>query len=163
MLFPSHDPTSESSANYVKTLEVQFPFTTSETMAQRLQRITLNANRQTTQINLLTTTKFMRLQPNDWVYVTNDRLGYSSKVFEVVSMNLEVVGDDVPTVATRLVLKEASNTVFSFASNSYETPVSEGSAISTGTYGITAPSSLSATVTTNNSFTVNTKNVTLRS
>ena len=154
-------PTSESSANYVKTLEVQFPFTTSETMAQRLQRIALNGNRQTTQINLLTTTKFMRLQPNDWVYVTNDRLGYSSKVFEVVSMNLEVVGDDVPTVATRLVLKEASNTVFSFASNSYVSPVSEGSAISTGTYGITAPSSLSATVTTNNSFTVNTKNVTL--
>ena len=154
-------PTSESSANYVKTLEVQFPFTTSETMAQRLQRITLNANRQTTQINLLTTTKFMRLQPNDWVYVTNDRLGYSSKVFEVVSMNLEVIGEDVPTVATRLVLKEASNTVFSFASNSYESPVSEGSAISTGTYGITAPSGLSATITTNNSFSVNTKNVVL--
>ena len=154
-------PTSESSANYVKTLEVQFPFTTSETMAQRLQRIALNGNRQTTQINLLTTTKFMRLQPNDWVYVTNDRLGYSSKVFEVVSMNLEVVGDDVPTVATRLVLKEASNTVFSFASNSYVTPVSEGSTVSTGTYGITAPSGLSATVTTNNSFSINSKNVTL--
>ena len=154
-------PTGETSANYVKTLEVQFPFTTSETMAQRLQRITLNANRQTTQINLLTTTKFMRLQPNDWVYVTNDRLGYSSKVFEVVSMNLEVIGEDVPTVATRLVLKEASNTVFSFASNSYESPVSEGSAISTGTYGITAPSGLSATITTNNSFSVNTKNVVL--
>lgn len=154
-------PTSESSANYVKTLEVQFPFTTSETMAQRLQRIALNGNRQTTQINLLTTTKFMRLQPNDWVYVTNDRLGYSSKVFEVVSMNLEVVGDDVPIVATRLVLKEASNTVFSFASNSYVTPVSEGSTVSTGTYAITAPSSLSATVTTNNSFTINSKNVTL--
>jgi len=154
-------PTNESSANYVKTLEVQFPFTTSETMAQRLQRIALNGNRQTTQINLLTTTKFMRLQPNDWVYVTNDRLGYSSKVFEVVSMNLEVVGDDVPTVATRLVLKEASNTVFSFASNSYVSPVSEGSTVSTGTYGITAPSGLSATVTTNNSFSINSKNVTL--
>ena len=154
-------PTSESSANYVKTLEVQFPFTTSETMAQRLQRIALNGNRQTTQINLLTTTKFMRLQPNDWVYVTNDRLGYSSKVFEVVSMNLEVIGEDVPTVATRLVLKEASNTVFSFASNSYVSPVSEGSAISTGTYNITAPSGLSATVTTNNSFSINSKNVTL--
>ena len=154
-------PTSESSANYVKTLEVQFPFTTSETMAQRLQRIALNGNRQTTQINLLTTTKFMRLQPNDWVYVTNDRLGYSSKVFEVVSMNLEVIGEDEPTVATRLVLKEASNTVFSFASNSYVTPVSEGSTVSTGTYGITAPSGLSATVTTNNSFSINSKNVTL--
>jgi hypothetical protein len=154
-------PTSESSANYVKTLEVQFPFTTSETMAQRLQRIALNGNRQTTQINLLTTTKFMRLQPNDWVYVTNDRLSYSNKVFEVVSMNLEVVGDDVPTVATRLVLKEIASSIFTFASNAYETGVSEGSTVSTGTYAITAPSSLSATVTTNNSFTINSKNVTL--
>lgn len=154
-------PTSESSANYVKTLEVQFPFTTSETMAQRLQRIALNGNRQTTQINLLTTTKFMRLQPNDWVYVTNDRLGYSSKVFEVVSMNLEIIGSDVPVIGTRLILKEASSSIFTFASNDYQAPVSEGSTVSTGTYAITAPSSLSATVTTNNSFTVNTKNVTL--
>ena len=160
--FLSNDtPSGESSANYVRTLEIQFPFTTSESMAQRLQRITLNANRQTAQIQLLTTTKFMRLQPNDWVYVTNDRLGYSSKVFEVVSMNLEVIGEDVPTVATRLVLKEASSSIFTFASNDYETPVAEGSTVSTGTYAITAPSSLSATVTTNNSFSINSKNVTL--
>ena len=154
-------PTSESSANYVRTLEVQFPFTTSEPMAQRLQRITLNANRQGVQISLLTTTKFMRLQPNDWVYVTNERLGYTNKVFEVVSMNLEVIGEDVPIVATRLSLKEASSSVFTFASGNYETPVAEGSTVSTGTYAISAPSGLSASVTTNNSFSVNTKNVAL--
>ena len=154
-------PTSESSANYVRTLEVQFPFTTSESMAQRLQRITLNANRQTVQISLLTTTKFMRLQPNDWVYVTNERLGYTNKVFEVVSMNLEVLSSDVPVVGTRLVLKEASSSVFTFASGYYETPVAEGSTVSTGTYAISAPSGLSASVTTNNSFSINTKNVAL--
>ena len=60
--------------HFKKTLEMRFPMTTSETMAQRLQKISLLDQRQTMQINLVTTTEFMKAQPNDYVNITNERL-----------------------------------------------------------------------------------------
>ena len=143
-------PTGESTANYVKIMEVQLPFTVTDTMAQRLGRIALKSQRQTTAISLLTSLKFMRLQPSDWVYVTNTRLDYSQKVFEVISTNLEIIQkDDVPLMATRLQLKEVASSVFDFATNDYSTGQSEGSDVGTGDYSVTAPSSLSLAQQTN--------------
>ena len=85
----------------------------------------------------------MRCQPNDWVYLTNERLSYHQKVFEVLSTNMEVIQDgDVPVIATRLELKEVEAAVFNFATNDYTTGQSEGSNVSTGTYAVTAPTNL---------------------
>jgi hypothetical protein len=143
-------PSGESTANYIKQMEVQLPFTVTDTMAQRLGRIALKSQRQTTSISLLTSLKFMRLQPADWVYVTNTRLDYSQKVFEVISTNVEVItDDDVPILATRLELKEAASSVFDFATNDYTTGQSEGSDVGTGDYSVTAPSNLSLAQQTN--------------
>jgi len=86
----------------------------------------------------------MRCQPNDWVYLTNERLGYTQKTFEVLSTNMEVIQDgDVPVIATRLELKEIEASVFNFATNDYTTGQAEGSDVSTGTYEVSPPSSLS--------------------
>lgn len=143
-------PTGESTANYVKQMETQLPFTVTDTMAQRLGRIALKSQRQTTSITLLTSLKFMRLQPNDWVYVTNERLNYSQKVFEVISTNMEVLqSGEVPVMATRLELKEIASSVFDFATNDYTTGQSEGSDVTTGDYSVTAPSNLSLAQQTN--------------
>ncbi len=69
----------------------------------------------------------MQLQPFDWVYLTNERLGYTNKVFEVLSTNLEFVEDEgVPILATRLDLKEINSNVYAFASSSYTNPLDEG-------------------------------------
>lgn len=137
-------PSGESTANYVKQMEVQLPFTTTDTMAQRLGRIALKSQRQTTTLSVLVSLQFMRLQPNDWVYLTNERLGYSQKTFEVLSTNMEVIqDDDVPVIATRLDLKEVEAAVFNFATNDYTTGQAEGSAVSTGTYAVSPPSNLS--------------------
>ena len=136
-------PSGESTANYVKQMEVQLPFTTTDTMAQRLGRIALKSQRQTTSLSVLVSLQFMRLQPNDWVYLTNERLGYSQKTFEVLSTNMEVIqDDDVPVIATRLDLKEVEAAVFNFATNDYTTGQAEGSAVSTGTYAVSPPSNL---------------------
>ena len=143
-------PSGESTANYKKQMEVQLPFTVTDTMAQRLGRIALKSQRQTTSISLLTSLKFMRLQPNDWVYVTNTRLDYSQKVFEVISTNMEVIADDdVPILATRLELKEVASSVFDFVTNDYTTGQSEGSDVGTGDYSVTAPSNLALAQQTN--------------
>jgi hypothetical protein len=92
----------------------------------------------------------MRLQPNDWVYLTNERLNFTQKVFEVLSTNMEVIQDgEVPVIATRLELKEIEAAVFNFATNDYTTAQSEGSNVSTGTYAVTAPTNLALTQQSN--------------
>lgn len=142
--FLSEDtPTGESSANYTKRLEVQLPFTVTDTMAQRLGRIALKSQRQTASLSVLVSLQFMRCQPNDWVYLTNERLSYNQKIFEVLSTNMEVINDgDVPVIATRLELKEIDSSVFNFATNDYTTGQAEGSDVSTGDYSVTAPTNL---------------------
>jgi len=143
-------PSGESTANYVKQMESQLPFTVTDTMAQRLGRIALKSQRQTTSISCLVTLKYMRLQPNDWVYLTNERMGYSQKVFEVISTNMQVITDgDIPVMATQLELKEVASSVFDFATSDYTTGQSEGSDVGTGTYAVTAPSNLSLAQQTN--------------
>jgi len=143
-------PSGESTANYVKQMETQLPFTVTDTMAQRLGRIALKSQRQTTSITVLVSLQFMRCQPNDWVYFTNERLGYSQKVFEVISTNLEVTTSaDVPIMATRLELKEVSGSVFNFATSDYTTGQSEGSDVTIGSYSVTAPSNLALAQQTN--------------
>lgn len=137
-------PSGESTANYVKQMETQLPFTVTDTMAQRLGRIALKSQRQTTTLSVLVSLQFMRCQPNDWVYLTNERLGYTQKTFEVLSTNMEALqNDEVTVIATRLELKEVEASVFNFATNDYTTGQAEGSDVSTGDYSVTAPSNLS--------------------
>ncbi len=137
-------PSGESTANYVKQMETQLPFTVTDTMAQRLGRIALKSQRQTTTLSVLVSLQFMRCQPNDWVYLTNERLGYTQKTFEVLSTNMEAMQDgEVTVIATRLELKEVEASVFNFATNDYTTGQAEGSDVSTGNYSVTAPTNLS--------------------
>ena len=143
-------PSGESTANYVKQMETQLPFTVTDTMAQRLGRIALKSQRQTTSLSVLVSLQFMRCQPNDWVYLTNERLNFTQKVFEVLSTNMEIIQDgDVPVIGTRLELKEAEAAVFNFATNDYTTGQSEGSNVSTGNYAVTAPTNLALTQQSN--------------
>ncbi len=146
--FLSEDtPTGESEANYRKNLEIQLPFTDSTTLAQRLQRTAILHSRQEVALSVLCNIAYMQLQPFDWVYLTNERLGYTNKVFEVLSTNLEVMEqDDVPMLATRLDLKEIDSSVYGFASSSYTSPIDEGSSVPTGSFSVTAPTNLSLTV-----------------
>ena len=136
-------PSGEGTANYAKRMEVQLPFTVTDTMAQRLGRIALKSQRETTSLSVLVSLQFMRLQPNDWVYLTNERLNYSAKIFEVLSTNMEVIQDgDVPVIATRLELKEVAASVFDFATSDYTAGQAEGSDVTTGSYAVTAPTNL---------------------
>lgn len=51
-------------------------------------KISLLDQRQTMQINLVTTTEFMKAQPNDYVNITNERLGFTNKLFKIEDMSL---------------------------------------------------------------------------
>ena len=143
-------PSGESTANYVKKMELQLPFTSTSTTAQRLGRIALKYERQATTLSCRVSLKFLQLQPNDWVYLTNERLNFSQKAFQVIAIDVENRGDeDSPIFLTRLDLKEAASSVFDFATNDYTTGQAEGSDVGTGTYAVTAPSNLALAQQTN--------------
>ena len=139
-------PSGESSANYKRLLELQFPFTTTQTMAQRLSAIVLDRQRQTATISLLTTIEYLKLQPSDWVNVTNTRMSYSSKTFEVQSTELQFAEQDGNVfAATRLTLQEIDTTIYDYSAGNYVDVVAEGSNVSGGSLAISAPTNLTLT------------------
>ena len=144
--------TSGDKPNYVKQMENQLPFTTTHTMAQRIGRLALKNQRLNTSVNCLVDLSFMKLQPADWVYVTNERLGYSQKIFEVVSVNMEVIqSDETPVLGVRLALKETAASIYAFATSDYNANIAAGSNLASGGFAIAAPTSLSlATDSTTN-------------
>ena len=92
---------------------IELPFTTSASMAQRIAKIDLLRARQ--QITLTMPMKLVGLKANvgDIVYINNTRMGWSNKPFEVVSSQLsfeEVLGVDVG-------LREISTDVYDWSTS----------------------------------------------
>ncbi|MAL83450.1 MAG: hypothetical protein CMF11_03735 [Idiomarina sp.] len=134
-------PSGSSSNNFRKTLEAQLPFTTSNTMAQRVAKIQLKYQRKTMSAQVEVGMKFVRLQPNDFVYVTNSRMGWNQKMFEVQTTSLALNDDGSGAIAAsiNLSLLEISADVWDFATNEYTTSIGEGSVINTGSFAQAAP------------------------
>ena len=142
-------PSGETQANYKKLLEMRLPFTTNDSQAQRLGKIALNYQRRTQTIAITTTLKFLNVQVGDWVYVTNERLNFSSKTFQVVGTSFAEIGDqDNPLLGIKLTLKEIDANVFAFdVNNDYGTNTS-GTIGDDGAISLSAPTNLAGTATT---------------
>jgi hypothetical protein len=138
-------PTGGSTANFEKYMELQYPFTQSQFTAQRLGRIALKNSRQSMVISCLVNMGFYRLQVGDWVKITNSRMSFTNKVFEVQAVGFEVTEDNF--MATRLILKENASSVFTFdTDNDYVAFASTGSTPTLGGAGtLPAPTNLSLT------------------
>lgn len=138
-------PTGGSTANFEKYMELQYPFTQSQFTAQRLGRIALKNSRQSMIVSCLVNMGFYRLQVGDWVKITNSRMSFTNKVFEVQAVGFEVTEDNF--MATRLVLKENASSVFTFdTDNDYVAFATTGSTPNTGGAGtLPAPTNLSLT------------------
>ena len=95
-------------------LDYDLPYTTSSPMAQRLAKIALYRNRQQIVLQGNFGMKAFDLQVGDTVYVTNSRLGFSSKVFEVAEWSLVTSADDAgnPSLSVALSLRETNSAVY---------------------------------------------------
>ena len=95
-------------------LDYDLPYTTSSPMAQRLAKIALYRNRQQIMLQGNFGMKAFDLQVGDNVYVTNSRLGFSSKVFEVAEWSLVTSADDAgnPSLSVALSLRETNSAVY---------------------------------------------------
>ena len=145
-------PSGGATVNYEKYMELQFPYTQSESTAQRLARIGLKANRQTATVSMTVSLKFYQLQVGDWVKVTNSRMSWTNKYFEVMGMGFDAVGggsgEEAQYLAVVLVLKETATDVFAFdTSNDYESSVAVETPTTTDptTSTVSPPTGLDAT------------------
>ena len=128
---------------------MQLPFTTSQHTAQRIQKATLNLSRNVQTFSALVNIEYMRLQPNDWVYVTNSRVGYDAKVFKVASTSLEPYNGggegEAVSLVTKLNLVEASAASFDYVFNEYSTPIDDDTGGDDGDNSISPPTGLTLT------------------
>ena len=94
----------------VSAIDLKLPFTDNPKEAQRIARIMLERNRQQLTISGQFGLRAMALQVGDIVNVTNYRLGFDVKPFEVVEWTFGIGVDNDITV--QMTLREISQSVF---------------------------------------------------
>ena len=142
-------PSGETQSNYKKILEMRLPFTTNDSQAQRLGKLALNYQRRTQTFNAKVNLGFLEVQVGDWVYVTNERLGFTNKTFQVISSVFSDVGSaEQPVLGLSLGLKEIDTNVFAFDTSADYGANTTGTVGDDGTIALSAPTSLAGTATT---------------
>lgn len=98
------------------SFELNLAFTDTSAMAQRIARIALYRNREQLKISGTFGMRAMSLNVGDVVEITNSRLGFNAKEFEVIEWSFGLSGD--MTLEIVMVLQEISAAVFDW--NAYE-------------------------------------------
>ena len=126
--------------------EFNFPMTTSSHTVQRLAKIQLLKARQ--QISFATSFNLdaFELDIGDTVQITNSRLGFSSKTFEVTAWQFAMnQGSDAPIPQVSCEFRETASAVYDFTTSDYST-VSSGKATNLpNATTVSAPSGLTLT------------------
>ena len=116
--------------------QIDLPFTTSSTMAQRIAKVTLFKNRQQIIVQIPCKFTAFKLQVGDTVNITNARMGWSSKVFQVADWTFSCKSQDF---GIDLVLQETSADVWNWSA---EETVFELDNTNLPTFETTSPPSL---------------------
>lgn len=90
-------------------MNVDLPFTSSSSMAQRIAKQILYKNRQEVVVNASFKLTAFQFEVGDTLMFTNSRMGFSSKVFEVVSWKLNFTQEQV---VVDCVLAETASSVY---------------------------------------------------
>lgn len=118
------DYPSVTNATYVandnnRTIPIDYdlPMTQRPHTAQRLAKIKLERSRQELFFEASFNLAAMQVQPGDVVYITNSRMGWSSKPFEVAKWTLtSETQDGVTLFAVKMALQETASTVYDWNS-----------------------------------------------
>ena len=98
----------------VITRDMEFPFTTSSSGAQRLAKIELERVRQ--QISVVVTFSLkqgLKIQAGDTIGITNARMGWTNKAFVVEEWGMNVADEsDNPRLVVGVILREIASNVF---------------------------------------------------
>mgnify|MGYP005989456841 CR=1 FL=1 len=102
------------------TLDLQLPYTTSASAAQRLAKLTLFRGREQMTINAEFGMNAFDIEVGDIIAFTNDRYGWDEKEFEVVGWRL-AANQDAGDLRVALTLRETSAAAFDW--NAEETAI----------------------------------------
>ena len=94
--------------------DVTLPMTTSSSCSQRLSVIELRRARQEITMTARFRLEAMQVRAGDTVMISNEKLGWSSKVFEVVEWHFVSDGNP-PQLAVEMTLRETDSTVYSWS------------------------------------------------
>jgi hypothetical protein len=112
--------------------DINLPFTTSATMAQRLAKIALERHRQQKTVQARFGLKLLEAAPPDVIQLSNDRWSFTNKAFEIEAMSLVSEEDDegVPELAVEATLRETASSVYSWDETTEEQdPTTPGSPV----------------------------------
>jgi hypothetical protein len=91
--------------------DVALPFTTSPSCAQRLAVIELRRAREEITMTARFRLEAMQVRAGDTVMITNSKMGWTQKVFEVMEWNFASDGNP-PQLAIEMTLRETASTVY---------------------------------------------------
>jgi hypothetical protein len=103
--------TNDNNTRYYR--DVVLPFTTSSSCAQRLAVIELRRAREEITFTARFRLEAMQVRAGDTVMITNAKLGWSSKVFEVMEWNFASEGTP-PQLFVDMTLRETASSVYSW-------------------------------------------------
>jgi hypothetical protein len=112
--FPAIAPAAYITADNGRQVwaDVDYPFTTSGTMAQRIANIALNRMRKRYRVSAAFALKTYELEPGDVVTLTLDRFGFDTVPFEIVEHDLVI--DSNLGMYVELVLEETGADVYAW-------------------------------------------------
>ena len=127
-----------------KFLDLDLPYTTSQTMAQRLSKIALFRNRQKVTMTMFCSMKAFQLDVGDTVQVNNNRFGFTNKVFEVAEWGLAIQNDDGgnPVLGVDLTLRETNTAVYDWTPSTDEKTFQEDNTTLPDAFTVQPPASV---------------------
>ena len=105
-------------------LDMPLPFVTNENQAQLLAKLALLRSRQQTVVQVTVNLKGLQVKVGDTVNLTNTRLGYSSKIFEVIEYSLNAPENG--PIGVDLTLIETGSAVYDWATSDEQDFLSGG-------------------------------------
>jgi len=105
-------------------LDMALPCVTNQTQAQRLAKIALLRSRQQTVMTMTVNLKGLQVKVGDTIKVTNERLGYDEKVFEVLDYSLAI--NNSGTLGVNLVCMETAAAIYDWTTSDEQDFLSGG-------------------------------------
>jgi hypothetical protein len=99
-------------------LDMPLPFVTNNLQAQRIAKIALLKSRQQVVLSMTVNLSGLKVKVGDTIYVSNERLGYDNKIFEVIDYELAITGSGESGV--KLTVIETAAAVYDWTTSDEE-------------------------------------------
>ena len=127
-------------------LDLALPFTTNNIRAQRIAKLALLRSRQQTAISVPCNLSALKFRAGDNIMVTNAKMGWSAKVFQVTGYDLSLSGGGEIIVSVQAI--ETAAAIYDWAASDQEDYLAGGEVSLYNGSAVAAPTSFAGTAST---------------